>query len=62
MLRTGLPVDRAFDDVTAVFGEGADPAEDDIPVLVERPFRLGAAAYRPRDEDLAHDLIAHIAT
>ncbi|MCQ4203491.1 DUF6415 family natural product biosynthesis protein [Streptomyces coelicoflavus] len=36
VLRTGLPVDRAFDDVAAVFGEGADPAEDDIPVLVER--------------------------
>lgn len=36
MLRAGLPVDRAFDDVAAVFGDGADPAEDDIPVLLER--------------------------
>lgn len=36
VLRTGLPVDRAFDDVAAVFSEGADPVEDDIPVLVER--------------------------
>ncbi|WP_326655766.1 DUF6415 family natural product biosynthesis protein [Streptomyces anthocyanicus] len=35
-LRAGLPVDRAFDDVAAVFGDGADPAEDDIPVLLER--------------------------
>ncbi|MEU7213038.1 methyltransferase, FxLD system [Streptomyces sp. NPDC044989] len=25
-----------------------------------RPFRLGAAAYGPRGEELAHDLIAHI--
>ncbi|MBQ0887787.1 methyltransferase, FxLD system [Streptomyces sp. RM72] len=31
--------------------EGADP---------DRPFRLGAATYGPRGEDLAHDLIAHI--
>lgn len=31
--------------------EGADP---------ERPFRLGAAAYGPRREELARDLIAHI--
>ncbi|MFC8853551.1 methyltransferase, FxLD system [Streptomyces sp. NPDC057144] len=31
--------------------EGADP---------DRPFRLGAAAYGPRGEELAHDLIAHI--
>ncbi|MFJ9675790.1 methyltransferase, FxLD system [Streptomyces sp. NPDC101221] len=31
--------------------EGADP---------DRPFRLGAAAYGPRGEDLAHALIAHI--
>ncbi|MBQ0967509.1 methyltransferase, FxLD system [Streptomyces sp. RK23] len=31
--------------------EGIDP---------ERPFRLGAAAYGPRGEELAHDLIAHI--
>ncbi|MEV5451473.1 DUF6415 family natural product biosynthesis protein [Streptomyces sp. NPDC052535] len=36
VLRTGLPVDRAFDDVAAVFGEGVAPVEDDIPVLVER--------------------------
>jgi hypothetical protein len=36
MLRAGLPVDRAFDDVAAVFGDGADPAKDDIPALVER--------------------------
>ncbi|WP_159106943.1 DUF6415 family natural product biosynthesis protein [Streptomyces coelicoflavus] len=36
MLRTGLPVDRAFDDVAAVFSDEAGPAEDDIPVLVER--------------------------
>ncbi|GAA2607401.1 hypothetical protein GCM10010424_69360 [Streptomyces lienomycini] len=35
-LRAGLPVDRAFDDVAAVFGDGADPAQDDVPVLVER--------------------------
>ncbi|CAL9373306.1 methyltransferase, FxLD system [Streptomyces sp. enrichment culture] len=31
--------------------EGAEP---------ERPFRLGAAAYGPRGEELAHDVIAHI--
>ncbi|MFI8206741.1 methyltransferase, FxLD system [Streptomyces sp. NPDC085937] len=31
--------------------EGADP---------ERPFRLGAAAYGPRAEELARDLVAHI--
>ncbi|MEU5629514.1 methyltransferase, FxLD system [Streptomyces tendae] len=31
--------------------EGIDP---------ERPFRLGAAAYGPRGEELAHDLITHI--
>ncbi|MEQ6027987.1 methyltransferase, FxLD system [Streptomyces salinarius] len=31
--------------------EGADP---------DRPFRLGAAAYGPRGEELAHDLVAHI--
>ncbi|MFJ8806080.1 methyltransferase, FxLD system [Streptomyces sp. NPDC102490] len=31
--------------------EGVDP---------ERPFRLGAAAYGPRGEELAHDLIAQI--
>jgi protein-L-isoaspartate(D-aspartate) O-methyltransferase len=31
--------------------EGADP---------QRPFRLGAAAYGPRAEDLAQDLITHI--
>ncbi|GAA2703759.1 hypothetical protein GCM10010095_80180 [Streptomyces anthocyanicus] len=31
--------------------EGVDP---------DRPFRLGAAAYGPRGEELAHDLIAHI--
>ncbi|WP_405698324.1 DUF6415 family natural product biosynthesis protein [Streptomyces coelicoflavus] len=36
MLRADLPIDRAFDDVAAVFGDGADPAEDDIPALVER--------------------------
>ncbi|WP_399936574.1 DUF6415 family natural product biosynthesis protein [Streptomyces sp. BBFR25] len=36
MLRAGLPVDQAFDDVAAVFGDGRDPAEDDIPVLLER--------------------------
>ncbi|MET8668103.1 DUF6415 family natural product biosynthesis protein [Streptomyces tendae] len=36
ILRAGLPVDRAFDDVAVVFGDGTDPAEDDIPALVER--------------------------
>ncbi|GGP58896.1 hypothetical protein GCM10010287_29280 [Streptomyces variabilis] len=27
---------------------------------VERPFRLGAAAYGPQAEELARDLVAHI--
>ena len=44
MLRAGLPVDRAFDDVAAVFGDGADPAEDDIPVL--RNAFAGPGKYR----------------
>ncbi|MFJ8806075.1 hypothetical protein [Streptomyces sp. NPDC102490] len=43
MLGSGLPVDRAFDDVAAVFGHGADPAEDGVPVLVERARRTSEA-------------------
>lgn len=41
ILRAGLPVDRAFDDVAVVFGDGTDPAEEDIPALVERFHGIG---------------------
>ncbi|MFI7352032.1 hypothetical protein ACIBSR_37980 [Streptomyces sp. NPDC049936] len=36
LLRAGLPIDRAFDDVEAVFGDGTNPVEDDIPLLIGR--------------------------
>ena len=36
LLRAGLPADRAFDDVAAVFGDGTGPAENDVPALLER--------------------------
>ncbi|MDU0258473.1 DUF6415 family natural product biosynthesis protein [Streptomyces sp. PU10] len=41
LLRAGLPMDRAFDDVAAVFGDGTGPAEDDVPVLLERFLGTG---------------------
>lgn len=36
LLRAGLPVDEAFDDVATVVGDGSSPAEKEIPTLIER--------------------------
>ncbi|MEV5815934.1 DUF6415 family natural product biosynthesis protein [Streptomyces mutabilis] len=36
LLRAGLPVDKAFDDVASVVGDGSAPDEETIPALVER--------------------------
>lgn len=49
--RSPLLVDGDSFTYLIVRREGTDP---------QRPFRLGAAAYGPRAQSLAHDLIAHI--
>ncbi|MFE0930853.1 DUF6415 family natural product biosynthesis protein [Streptomyces mutabilis] len=36
LLRAGLPVDKAFDDVATVVGDGSTPDEETIPALIER--------------------------
>ncbi|KES02974.1 hypothetical protein BU52_33015 [Streptomyces toyocaensis] len=49
--RSPVLVERDSLAYLTVTREGVDP---------ERPFRLGAAAYGPRGEELAQDLLAHI--
>ncbi|WP_395576856.1 DUF6415 family natural product biosynthesis protein [Streptomyces sp. BK79] len=36
LLRAGLPVDKAFDDVATVVGDESTPDEEAIPALIER--------------------------
>ncbi|MEW2267223.1 DUF6415 family natural product biosynthesis protein [Streptomyces sp. NPDC047853] len=36
LLRAGLPIDKAFDDVATVVGDESTPAEETIPALIER--------------------------
>jgi hypothetical protein len=36
MLRAGLPIDEAYDDVATVVGDGSTPTDEEIPLLIAR--------------------------